>query len=241
MSNSSSEYTKWIGGVAGFMYGGFLGAFVGYHLGKAIGSNFGSKKKMFEMSFEMSLLVLATMVIRADGKIKKSELDCVRLFFIQSFGKRKADIYFKVFNEIKQKPFPSIRSVCLEINQNVNHKTRLQIIHFLFSLAHSDGDLDALETNIIRKISKYFWINDYDFNSIEAMFLNKNNISNSYKVLGVGESASDNEIKQAYRKIVKKYHPDRLGDVGADVVKMAKEKFQSVKDAYDQIKLKRGF
>ena len=78
--SSSSEYTKWIGGFAGFMYGGFLGAFIGYHLGKRIGKNFGSKKQMFEMSFEMSLLVLATIVIRADGKIKKEELDCVRLF-----------------------------------------------------------------------------------------------------------------------------------------------------------------
>ena len=69
-----NDYGKWIGGIAGFMYGGFLGAFVGYHLGKTIGRNFGPKKKMFEMSFEMSLLVLATMIIRADGKTKKSEL-----------------------------------------------------------------------------------------------------------------------------------------------------------------------
>ena len=115
--SDSSQYTKWIGGFAGFMYGGVLGAFIGYHLGKTIGKNFGSKKKLFEMSFEMSLLVLSTMVIRADGKVKKSELDCVRLFFLQSFGKEKSDIYFKVFNEVKQKPFPSLRSICLEINQ----------------------------------------------------------------------------------------------------------------------------
>ena len=58
-----------------FFTGNFLGAFVGYHLGKRIGRNFGPKKKMFEMSFEMSLLVLATVVIRADGKIKKEELE----------------------------------------------------------------------------------------------------------------------------------------------------------------------
>ena len=56
------------------MYGGFLGALIGYHLGKRIGRNFGPKQKMFEMSFEMSLLVLATLVIRADGKIKQEEL-----------------------------------------------------------------------------------------------------------------------------------------------------------------------
>ena len=238
---SSSEYGKWIGGIAGFMYGGVLGAFVGYHLGKTVGKNFGSKKKMFEMSFEMSLLVLATMVVRADGKIKKSELDCVRLFFLQSFGKSKSDIYFKVFNQIKTKPFPSIRSVCLEVNKSVNHKTRLQIVHFLFSIAHSDGHIDAREIEVIKKISKYFWINDYDFSSIEAMFLNKDQIANSYTVLGVNESASDEEIKKAYRKIIKKYHPDKLTNVSNDVVKLAKDKFQAVQDAYNQIRKKRGF
>mgnify|MGYP001167681738 CR=1 FL=1 len=238
---SSSDYTKWIGGFAGFMYGGVLGAFIGYQLGKTIGRNFGPKKKMFEMSFEMSLLVLATMVIRADGKTQKSELDCVRRFFIQSFGKEKSDIYFKVFNQIKEKPFPSIRAVCLDMNKSVNHKTRLQIVHFLFSIAHSDGHVDQTEIDIIKKISKYFWINNYDFSSIEAMFLNKSNISNSYVILGVSEDASDEEVKSAYRKVVKKYHPDKLTDVGGDVKKMAKAKFQSVQDAYENIRNKRGF
>ena len=238
---SSGEYTKWIGGVAGFMYGGFLGALIGYHLGKRIGRNFGPKQKMFEMSFEMSLLVLATLVIRADGKIKKEELDCVRLFFVKSFGQAKSDIYFKVFNEIKQKPFPSLRSICVEINQNVNHKSRLQILHFLFSLAHSDGNADKKELDIIQKIAKYFWINQYDFKSIEAMFLNQNNLDNAYSILGVTKNATNDEIKKSYRKIIKKYHPDKLIDVGEDVVKMAKDKFQSVQDAYEKIKLKRGF
>ena len=238
---SSGEYTKWIGGVAGFMYGGFLGALVGYHLGKRIGRNFGPKQKMFEMSFEMSLLVIATLVIRADGKIKKEELDCVRLFFVKSFGQAKSDIYFKVFNEIKQKPFPSLRSICVEINQNVNHKSRLQILHFLFSLAHSDGSADKKELDIIQKIAKYFWINQHDFKSIEAMFLNKNNLDNAYSILGLSSNASVEEIKKSYRKIIKKYHPDKLQNVSEDVIKMAKNKFQSVQDAYAKIKLKRGF
>ena len=240
--NWGSEYTKWIVGIAGFLFtGNFLGAFVGYHLGKRISRNFRSKKKMFEMSFEMSLLVLATLVIRADGKIKKEELDCVRLFFVQSFGKAKSDIYFKVFNEIKRKPFPSLRSICLEINQNVNHKSRLQILHFLFSLAHSDGNVDNKELDVIQKIAKYFWINHHDFKSIEAMFLNKNNLDNAYSILGVTKTATNDEIKKAYRKIIKKYHPDKLIDVGEDVIKMAKDKFQAVQEAYQKIKLKRGF
>ena len=73
------------------------------------------------------------------------------------------------------------------------------------------------------------------------MFLNKNNLENSYSILGVTKNATNEEVKKAYRKIIKKYHPDKLIDVGADVMKMAKDKFQSVQDAYQKIKLNRGF
>ena len=233
-----NQYAKWIGGGLGWMYGGgsIIGAFLGYQLGKYIGKAFQSK----ETSFELSLLILSAIVVKADGKIQKSELDCVRRFFLQSFGKLKSDKYFQIFNEVKHKDFPSVRSVCLEINKHVNHKTRLQIIHFLFSIAHSDGHVDIKEIDIIKKISKYFWISEYDFSSIEAMFSKEKNIDNAYDILGVSQTASDDQIKTVYRKMVKKYHPDKLTGVSEDVVKMAKEKFQSVKDAYDKIRQQRG-
>ena len=232
-----SDYAKWIGGGLGWMYGGPIGAFLGYQLGKYIGKGFQSQ----ETSFEISLLLLSAIVVKADGKITQSELDCVRRFFIQSFGKAKSDRYFKIFNDVKNKTFPSVRSVCLEVNKHVNHKTRLQIIHFLFSVAHSDGYVDNREINIIKKIANYFWISEYDFSSIEAMFSKTQNTENAYNVLGVSKDASDEEVKKAYRRMVKKYHPDKLMNVSEDVIKMAKDKFQSVKNAYDQISKARGF
>ena len=238
---SSGEYTKWIGGVAGFMYGGFLGALIGYHLGKRIGRNFGPKQKMFEMSFEMSLLVLATLVIRADGKIKKEELDCVRLFFVKSFGQAKSDIYFKVFNEIKQKPFPSLRSICVEINQNVNHKSRLQILHFLFGIAQADGNVSPSELNQLTKIAGYLRLSMSDFESIKAMFaVSRADASYAYKILEIEKAASEAEIKKAYRKMVKKYHPDKLQHMDEAYRAGAEEKFRNVQDAYETIQKERG-
>ena len=77
--SSSSEYTKGLA-VCGFMYGGFLGVAL-VTSWQRIGKNFGSKKQMFEMSFEMSLLVLATIVIRADGKIRKEDRLCAIVFY----------------------------------------------------------------------------------------------------------------------------------------------------------------
>ena len=52
-------------------------------------------------------------------------------------------------------------------------------------------------------------------------------MTNPYSVLGVSQTASEDEIKQAYRKLVKQHHPDRGGD---------EEKFKTINEAYDNIK-----
>ena len=61
-----------------------------------------------------------------------------------------------------------------------------------------------------------------------------------YEILGVGKSASDDEIKKAFRKLAVKYHPDKVSQMGEDVQKAAKEKFQKLNAAYETIKKQRG-
>ena len=54
-----------------------------------------------------------------------------------------------------------------------------------------------------------------------------------YKVLGVSPSASDDEVKRAYRDLARKYHPDNY--VNNPLADLAKEKMQEINDAYDTI------
>ncbi|BCI60303.1 J domain-containing protein [Solibaculum mannosilyticum] len=58
-------------------------------------------------------------------------------------------------------------------------------------------------------------------------------MSDPYKVLGVSRSASDDQIKSAYRELAKKYHPDRYND--NPLSDLAAEKMQEINQAYDQI------
>ena len=118
------------------------------------------------------------------------------------------------------------------------HASRLQLLHFLFGVAKSDGHVTEAEMNKIHTIAGYLYINQNDFNSIKAMFYNE--VNGAYKILEINKFATDDEIKKAYRKMVKKYHPDKLRGLGEAHIKGAEEKFRQVQKAYEQIQKERG-
>ena len=77
-----------------------------------------------------------------------------------------------------------------------------------------------------------------DFESIKAMFVKK--VDDAYTILGIDSSATDDEVKKAYREMAKKNHPDKVSYLGEDVRKAAEQKFQEINNAYDKIKKQRG-
>ena len=61
-----------------------------------------------------------------------------------------------------------------------------------------------------------------------------------YKVLGVKNDASQDEIKKAYRRMAMKYHPDKVANAGEEIRQQATEKFRKINEAYEHIKKARG-
>ena len=63
-------------------------------------------------------------------------------------------------------------------------------------------------------------------------------ISEAYKVLGVSETASDDEIKKAYRRLTNQHHPDKLVAKGMpeEMIKLANEKTQEIRKAWERIR-----
>lgn len=249
------NFTKWLGAGLGFTLGGPIGAAIGFAIGSFV-DGFSEKDLVLEQGeyqqktrtnrksvntqsgdFEMSLLVLASIVIKADGKIDQKELDFVRSQFLSMYGKERANNAFKLFKGIVKKEI-SARQVCMQIREHMSHASRLQLLHFLFGIAKADGFVTEIEVEEIKKIAGYLYINDRDYTSIKAMFYNESD--NAYKILEITKSATDDEVKKSYRKMVKKYHPDKLQDLGEEHLKGAQQKFQSVQEAYDRIKKERG-
>ncbi len=194
--------------------------------------------------------MLAAVVIKADGRSSQKELDYVRDNFIRMYGKERANNAFKLFNEIRKKGTIPTRQVCIQIRQHMTHASRLQLLHFLFGIAKSDGSVSQAEADVIKRISGYLYISNRDFESIKAMFYGSYSSSssssstfsssNAYKILEITKSATNDEVKKAYRKMAKKHHPDKLRHLGEAHQKGAEEKFRQIQQAYEQIQAERG-
>ena len=246
------NFTKWLGAGLGFTFGGPIGAIIGFAAGSFI-DGFSKEDLLKEQQefrqretnthtnqsgdFEISLLILASIVIKADGKIDQRELQFVQDQFVGMYGKERANNAFKLFKGIIKNKI-SARQVCIQIRQNMPHASRLQLLHFLFGIAKADSFVSATEIEEIRKIAGYLYINPNDFESIKAMFYD--DADAAYKILEIDKTALPSDIKKAYRKMVKKYHPDKLQGLGEEHLKGAKEKFQQIQNAYEKLKVARG-
>lgn len=237
---------KWIGASVGWSFGGPIGAIIGLALGSlldnsSVSTNKYTRGKTQTQSgdFEVSLLILASLVIKADGKQDRRELDFVRRQFVQMYGKDRANHAFRLFKEINKQTNISIRQVCLQIQQMMDHASRLQLLHFLFGIAKADGHVVASEVSLIEQMARYLGIGAKDFDSIKAMFYNA--VGNAYKILEVDQKASVQDIKQAYRRMAKKYHPDKVQHLGPEHQRGAEEKFRKVQEAYEQLQKEKGF
>lgn len=61
-----------------------------------------------------------------------------------------------------------------------------------------------------------------------------------YAVLGLTREANEREIKRAYRKLISQHHPDKLGDVPAELKRRAEERAREINAAYERIQAERG-
>lgn len=243
-------FTKLILTGLGWAFGGPMGGIIGYALGSLfsgvrpsvmrseVNEHFGNTEE--KRDFNVTLLVLSAAVMKADGGVKKSELDYVKRFFLQNFGQERTENYIKMLREILNKDY-NIYDVSRQVGQYMEYSSRLQLLHYLFGIAAADGNVSNPEIDVIHTISLYMGVTDPDYQSIKAMFVREINATdNAYKILGIDPNATDEEVKKAYREMAKKNHPDLVSNLGEDVRQAAEKKFQEINQAYEVIKKQRG-
>ena len=188
-------------------------------------------------SFFVSLLVLSSAVIKADGKTHPAELRTVREFIRSNFGEQAAAQAEQILQRLDSQQV-NIYSVGDQIAANMNYSQRLQLFQYLVSIATADGDFSASEKSVLEAIASAIRLTSTDAASIIAMYYKE--ADSAYTVLEISPSATDDEVRSAYRRMAMKYHPDRVATLGPDVQKAAEEKFKKIQEAYATIKRQRG-
>ena len=231
---------KWFAAIIGYSFLRFPGAILGFMIGgfiELISKNSiqirTSAYALRPETFQLNLLSLSALIIKADGKVQQKELDFVRSFFISQYGKERADSIFKTFNTEIKKETQHLDQLTRIFVQQTAYETRLQILHFLCGIANADGQISEVELQKLSQVASGMRLRLQDFESIKAMFVK--NTDNAYKILEVKPNASSVEIKSAYRKMVKKYHPDKLRGQDPAMMKGAEEKFRQVQKAYETL------
>ncbi len=230
----------------GWALGGPIGAILGYafaKLSEQAPQKYRSTRQRRTIprtstrDFMASLLVLLASVMKADDQLLRSELDYVKRFLLNQFNKDDANNYIILYKEILKQEY-SLYPVCKQIQRSMDHPSRLELIHLLFGLSSADGETHIKEIDVIQSIARYLNVNESDFASIKAMFVM--DTKSSYQILGIKSSATNDEVKKAFRKMAKKYHPDKVIHLGKELQESAEEKFVAVNKAYKDIKRERG-
>ncbi|MGM9797122.1 MAG: TerB family tellurite resistance protein [Parabacteroides sp.] len=248
---------KWIGGILGFVAFGPLGALAGVILGSLYedkedepqGRAYADPRRGERNSFLFSMLVMASYIIRADGKIMHSEMEYVRQFLRRNFGEVAVEegqqILLRLFEQAKRmdQEYPwgfrqTIQDCGRQMAQSLRYEERLQLLAFLSEIAKSDGHVCEAEIQALKEVATLIGLSEQE---VESMLnLRGDSLDEAYKVLEVAPSATDEEVRAAYRRLAVTHHPDKVANLGEDIRRAATEKFQRINEAKEKIYKARG-
>lgn len=244
---------KWILGGLGFVLGGPIGAIVGALIGSVYDvlsdapntqtSTDRTKREKRRQATQgdvgVSIIVLLACVIKADGRVLKSEIAFVKPFLVRTFGEQGAHNALQLLKQLLQQDIDPV-AVSQQIGQNLNYSVRLELLHLLLGVANADGELAQSELQVIQTIATHMGISDADYQSLRSIYCKQSDTNWAYTALEIAPTATDEEVKKAYRRMAMKYHPDKVANAGESIRQQANDKFRSINEAYEHIKTQRG-
>lgn len=242
---------KWILGGLGFAVGGPIGSIIGVLIATLFEKNgadnqtSSSTNRTFRAQrttagdVRVSIVVLIACVIKSDGRVLKSEINYIKPFLLKTFGEAGAKQALLLLKELLKQDIDA-KAVAQQIGQHINYSTRLELVHLLLAVANADGELHELELEIISSISMNMSVQDADYQSILALYQRSKDANWAYTALEITPSATNEEVKKAYRRMAMKYHPDKVANAGEEIRQQATDKFRAINEAYEHIKQQRG-
>ena len=213
-----------------------------------------------------SIMALCAMIAKSDGNVTKEEIHFIKEFVKSYFGETQESInsYADAFNYGKDHPEEYLAFVDIIMGYYRTRRDYVMALAFLFvGVAAQEGALSGSKDEQTRKILMALGITAYEYEILKQRITNpggygyeqyqggysggsyqsQENLVKKYtEVLGVPEDASWAEIKKAYRKLVKEYHPDKLsaGSVPPEYIEFANQKIRDINEAYEYLEKVKG-
>ena len=236
---------KWILGGLGFVLGGPIGALIGVGIASLFDTDKQSSNntrtrnaRATQGDIRVSIIVLLACVIKADGRVLKSEISFVKPFLVRNFGEEGAKQALQLLKQLLEQSI-NPTDVAQQIRQHVNYSVRLELVHLLLEVAKADGEVVDAETHIIELIATQMGVSVADYQSLLSLYRTHTDENWAYKALEIQPTATDDEVKKAYRRMAMKYHPDKVANAGEEIRQQATEKFRKINEAYEAIKAMR--
>ena len=250
-----SVWGKVIGGVAGFAMGGPLGAILGAVAGHAVDkmkeaeAAAGGGDAVFDgfdqdarqVAFTTAVIVLSAKMAKADGRVSADEIAAFKTIF--HIPPEETSHVARIWDEAKREP-GGYEPYARQIAQLFRHEPAVleEIIGALFHIAKADGVVHPAELELLTRIAMIFGFTQQGFERLKHIHLGSDGEDDPYEVLGIDRSATDEEVKRTYRKLIRENHPDTLMAQGVpqEFIDLANEKMATINAAYDRIEKQRG-
>lgn len=252
----------------GGILGAIIGVVIGHQFDKALSRNFsgaaaGNQQQIQQTFFRVTFLAMGKLA-KADGRVSKDEIEWAEFVMarmnLTPELRRQA---MQLFSEGKEDDFDLDAELATFRQVVGRHATVVQmLLEILIQAAYADGEISQAENSLLRHICEQLGISNVRFETIhqrikaerafagqggfhqqggaggQPQYTPADKLKEAYKVIGVAESASDSELKKAYRRLMSQHHPDKLVAKGLpeEMMRIAKEKTQEIQAAYDLIK-----
>jgi len=211
------------------------------HLVEAVHSAFGTPAERRHAAFSISMIALSAKMAKADGVVTSDEISAFRqLFEIPEGEKRNVA---RLFNLAKQ-DVAGFEAYAKRMRGLFDDGSAVfeDIVDGLFHIAAADGALHEDELAFIGRVAAIFGIGEEAYARIESRHVVPEE-GDPYRILGIERSASNDDVKRHYRRIVSETHPDKLmaRGVPAEFIAIATQKLAALNNAYDRIRRERAF
>lgn len=191
------------------------------------------------VAFTMAVIALGAKMAKADGVVSPVEVAA----FHQAFKTPadEAQNVTRVF-ELAQRDVAGFESYASQVRELLGDDVQLlrAVLESLFHIASADRALHPGEDQFLRAVAERFGFSESTYRHIRAQFVE--DVSSPYDVLGIEPSASDEQIKARYRKLVRENHPDLVAGLGLpdEVIAVANRKLAAINAAFSVVAKERG-